>query len=443
MIEKFRIVRYFMQTSLRRQHLDREALAVWQLQQFAHFAKQTLQQSPFYRAYETCELGDYPIIDKSIWVDNFDQINTKGLKAKNLFELALASERSREFDIAAGDIAVGLSSGTSGKRSLFVTDKYERARYAGTILAKCLGKDVFKRQRIALLLRANNKLYETINGGSRIKFQYFDLQRPWTEILESLQKFQPSALVGAPQVLSLIAQAQMAGVLKLSPCKIIASAEVLETKEKNEIESAFGVLVDQIYQATEGFLGATCRHGSIHLNEDAIIVEKQWLDSGTRRFVPVITDFVRTTQPLIRYRLNDVLIEREHPCACGSLFTAIEKIEGREDDILFVHDKEESRKLVPVMPDFIRDAMALSADTILDYRFVQHSFDKLEIAVEGPEIEQAKDRAAENIKRLFDSLNLKVPELIFADKITADMHVKLRRVRRLFPMTEVFEWNAS
>lgn len=229
----------------------------------------------------------------------------------------------------------------------------------------------------------------------------------------------------------------------MSPGKIIASAEVLEKKEQKEIEAVYDVAVDQIYQATEGFLGVSCQYGSIHLNEDSIIVEKQWLDQSARRFVPVITDFVRTTQPLIRYRLNDVLLEREDQCPCGSIFTAIEKIEGREDDILFLQNREGSPKLVPVMPDFVRDAMALSLDTISDYRLVQHSFDRLEIAVEGPDLDQAKDTATQNLKGLFNSLNLKMPELISAEQITSDMHIKLRPVKRLLPMTEILAWNAS
>ncbi|MDR3617120.1 MAG: hypothetical protein P4L53_26420 [Candidatus Obscuribacterales bacterium] len=442
MIEMIRILKHFLQVSLRPTHASREALTMWQSRQFLQFASRTLACSPYYKNYTTRPLADYPLIDKATWVDNFDEINTKELKGRTLFDIALNSEQTRNFEVTKGDIAVGLSSGTSGRRALFVTDKSERAQYAGTILAKCLGKNILKPQRVALLLRANNELYETI-GGSRIKFQYFDLQRPWTEILEGLQAFQPTVMVGPPQVLALTAQAQLTGKIKLRPAKIIASAEVLEKKEQKEIENVFRISVDQIYQATEGFLGVSCRCGTLHLNEDSIIVEKQWIDRNTRRFVPIITDFVRTTQPLIRYRLNDVLIERENQCPCGSLFTAIEKIEGREDDILFIQNKESSPKLVPVMPDFVRDAMALSADTICDYRLVQHSFDRLEIAVEGPQIDQARYKATQNLKGLFNSLNLKMPELIFAETITSDMHVKLRRVRRLFPMAEVFEWNAS
>ena len=72
----------------------------------------------------------------------------------------------------------------------------------------------------------------------------------------------------------------------------------------------------------------------LHLNEDIVYIEREYLDD--RRFVPVVTDLERKAQPIIRYRLNDILVERKEPCGCGSPFLALEKIEGREDDVFFL-----------------------------------------------------------------------------------------------------------
>ena len=83
--------------------------------------------------------------------------------------------------------------------------------------------------------------------------------------------------------------------------------------------------------------------------------------------------------------------------------------------------------------------MALSTDTITDYRLIQHSYERIEIALEGPDLNQAKEKAVQNLKRLFTGLNLQLPELTFADQITFDMHTKLRRVRRLFELTEALK----
>ena len=94
------------------------------------------------------------------------------------------------------------------------------------------------------------------------------------------------------------------------------------------IEFAFRALlsspiIDQVYQATEGFLACTLVPGHLHLNEDIIFVEKEYLDE--RRFYPVITDFKRSSQPVYRYKLNDILVENPEPCSCGSHYTRIDK----------------------------------------------------------------------------------------------------------------------
>ncbi len=65
--------------------------------------------------------------------------------------------------------------------------------------------------------------------------------------------------------------------------------------------------------------------------------KKEYLDDS--RFYPIITDFKRTSQPIYRYRLNDILVEEKSPCPCGSVFTRIAKIEGRSDDIFYFKKK--------------------------------------------------------------------------------------------------------
>nr|MBT2175989.1 CoF synthetase [Streptococcus mitis] len=93
--------------------------------------------------------------------------------------------------------------------------------------------------------------------------------------------------------------------------------------------ATFKQTVHQVYQCTEGFLATTCKQGTLHINEDLVHIEKEYLDQEKGIFVPIITDFMRKTQPIIRYRLNDILIEKKTPCSCGSPFLALERIDGR------------------------------------------------------------------------------------------------------------------
>ena len=108
-------------------------------------------------------------------------------------------------------------------------------------------------------------------------------------------------------------------------------AEILEDSDRIRISSAFKLpIIDQVYQATEGFLACTCScRTSSPSMRISYFVEKEYLDE--RRFYPVITDFKRSSQPVYRYKLNDILVENPEPCSCGSHYTRIDKVEGRSD----------------------------------------------------------------------------------------------------------------
>ena len=110
------------------------------------------------------------------------------------------------------------------------------------------------------------------------------------------------------------------GSLVIHPQKIVSVAEILEDSDKERILSAFELpIIDQVYQATEGFLACTCSAGNLHLNEDIILWKNTtWM---TDVFYPVITDFKRSSQPVYRYQLNDILVENPEPCPCGSHYT--------------------------------------------------------------------------------------------------------------------------
>jgi putative adenylate-forming enzyme len=357
-------------------------------------------------------------------------------------ELAMGSERSRDFKPMLGDISVGLSSGTSGTRGLFAVSPQERRLYIGVALAKCLPGSIFGRYRIALLLRANNTLYEEVGKSGRIAFRFFDLVRPIEETCSALDVYKPDIVIGPPQSLRLIADAQAVGRLAIAPRKIIACAEVLDDSDKNRITAAFGCAVDQIYQATEGFLGTTCRHGTLHLNEDFIHFERRWIDRDSGRFMPIITDFTRSTQPIVRYRLDDILIERKEPCPCGSILTGITRIEGRFDDILAVPSASGAR-LVPVLPDFIRDTLAHAHDEIGDYRVIQRDPVHIDVQFSATNADAAFALIQKHLATVFVKARAIAPNVRNAGTIERDAMRKVRRVERQFPVSLEDLWPAS
>ena len=389
-----------------------------------------LEKSPFYAALGPTDYEALPVLDKRAWMGAFDRINTVGLSLSEAVALAERAEATRDFSPTWRGISIGLSTGTSGARGVFLASHAERMQWAGTLLAKMLPRGLLTQARIGLLLRAGSNLYDTLSGGLRLKFQYFDLTRPFTEVLAELDGYQPTILVGPPSVLALAADAALAGSILLRPERVIAAAEVLDDIDAGRIRQAFGVQIEQIYQATEGFLAHTCAQGTLHLNEDVLIFEKAWLDEETRRFVPIVTDLYRRTQPVVRYRLNDVLVERATPCPCGSCFTAIERIEGREDDIVWLRSHA-GDTLVPAFADVLSRALLNAGAPVEDYCIEQCALDALHIGVTPtPGIDDAQ-RIRKALAMAIERLAAIVPTIDIDDRIERGDERKRRRVRRL------------
>lgn len=333
------------------------------------FQTKILSHSPLYKSKASFSLEDFPIQEKKEFMENFNEINTKGLDIKDAFSIATGAEKSRDFSSKINGLTVGLSTGTSGNKGLFVISDKERAMWVAIVLQRIIGWK-FSKRKISFFLRANSNLYSAVQS-KFIAFHFFDLLIPLENHLNRINKLQPNIIVGQPSLLKLLAEAQVKGIIKLKPSKIISVAEVLSKKDQDYLEIIFQIKVQQVYQCSEGILAQTCEKGNLHLNEDGIIVEKQWIDDS--RFIPIITDLRRSTQPILRYRMNDIL----HPtiCSCGSKMQALSKIEGRMDDVLEFNGAKR------IFPDFIRRAIINANSAIDNYQVIRISKKKLNLFI--------------------------------------------------------------
>ena len=434
------ILWHYLQTKYWRRFSSREELLAWQDKQVRDFLAYILPKSQFYaKYYAGFDLQNWqalPIIDKALMMNNFDELNTVVIKKSEAFTIAEQAEKSRNFNSNLQGFTVGLSSGTSGNRGLFLVSKKEQQAWAGTILAKGLPKSILAKQSIAFFLRANSNLYETVNS-RRIQFKYFDLFQPVASHIAELNHYAPDILVAPPSMLRLLADAQNQGELRISPLKIVSVAEVLDPLDEVHISQAFGQIIHQIYQCTEGFLASTCQYGTLHLNEDMVVIEKEYLDRDAGKFMPIITDFHRQTQPIIRYRLDDILTECQNPCACGSVLTAIASIEGRKDDIFYL-PSETGEKLIPIFPDFIRRAIIIASAEIAEYIVVQKSPNLLEIYLKVPQELQGEieRKVNQSLGDLFARSHSQIPQIVYSEyQPKTQPAQKLRRVKREFKIT--------
>ncbi|MGA0542900.1 F390 synthetase-related protein [Neotabrizicola sp. VNH66] len=321
-----------------------------------------LAASPFYAPLRDRPFDDWPVIGKAEWMADFDRINTVGLTHAAALAHAERAERERDFRPRLRGVTVGLSTGTSGRRGVFLVSDAERRLWAGVMLAALLRGNPLRPRRVAFLLRANSNLYGTAGFGP-VRFRYFDLLQPWSDLTASLRAFAPEVLIAPASVLDLLARDG-----GLRPAQVVSVAETLHEDEAARITAAFGVAPEQVYQATEGTLALPCRLGRLHLNEAYLKIERDWIDRASGRFAPVVTDLNRLTQPVIRYRLDDIVTLDPAPCPCGAASHVVARIEGRCDDICHLLAPSGP---VPVFPDLLTRAVLAAAPDLAEFQLQQ------------------------------------------------------------------------
>jgi putative adenylate-forming enzyme len=356
-------------------------------------------------------------------MENFNTINNCGITYEEASEIAENAEISRNFSPMIRGLSVGLSTGTSGNRGIFLVSETERANWVAYMIDRVIGFS-FRKVEIAFFLRANNTLYESAKS-KRIGFNFFDIYDNIDSHIERLNNLNPNILIAQPSVLMILAKKKLNGALRINPKKIISVAEVLTHEDKTYFEEIFKIKLSEVYQCTEGFLASSCSEGFLHFNEDFLIIEKKYIDKERTRFHPIITDLLRKSQPVVRYELNDIITEKKN-CKCGSKFLSIESIDGRSDDMIVLEDNQ--NKKVSIFPDIIRRTIVLSDERIEDYAFIQKDDRTIHLYVKSDFEESYLIAKTDLIKRLKD-YNITDFNIINMDNYQHNVGDKKRRVK--------------
>lgn len=356
-------------------------------------------------------LDRFPVMTPQILREAFADWNTLGLGREETEAAARTGESGGSGEVHAG-IFAGFSTGSSGRPGLFVTSAAERAGYLGHILARLLPIGLLLRPaRIALCLRADNRLYGDVTSVGGIRLMFVGLDVDGADRCARLHDFRPDVLIAPGHVLADLAR-RTEGPWPLR--RLFYGAEPMGDAERGWISAALGLRPDPVYQATEGFLGAACRFGTLHLNEDVLIVEREAV-LGTSRFLPIVTDLRRTSQPMIRVRLPDLLEPLDAPCPCRSPLTAVRPVEGRLEDLWRWPE-------ATICPREVEATVSAAVGPERDWRATG--------AARGVVLEADPDRATEAMTAIEDLLakhGVSVP--VVPGGPPAQVSVKRRRVR--------------
>lgn len=397
---------------------DRAALGRYQDRRIRAALQHAARHFPHYRAYAGQPLERWPIIDKAGLLEHFEHANLGGIPAAAI-RRALAAGEER-----VGPFIVGQSTGTSGNRGYYLISDAERFVWLGTILAKTLPDAFWRRHRVALALPGLSSLYQSASSGSRITLGFFDLARPIAQWADDLVRFAPDTIVAPPKVLRWLAEEG-----RLHAANLFSGAEVLDPIDRAIIEAASGHTLREIYMATEGLLGVSCAHGMLHLAEDVVHFAFEPAAPGSMLRSPIVSDFTRRSQALLRYRMNDLLELADAPCACGSPYRAVRRIEGRADDIFRLAAPDGALRMVT--PDVLRNAVVDSDPAIRDFRIDQTGPCHVRVSLDAALPAAVGQVVAARLNRALAAFGVE-PQIELQTGIAPLRDGKLRRVRRLW-----------
>lgn len=157
---------------------------------------------------------------------------------------------------------------------------------------------------------------------------------------------------------------------------VITSSEKLTKEMRETFQRVYGCRTYDSYSGVEACgLISECPEGSLHLSPDVAIVEI--LDEKGEPVKPgetgeaVCTGLLNFDQPLIRYRIGDLLtLDENQSCKCGREMPVIKEIVGRIEDVVIGMD---GREMVRFHGVFI------NIDSIIEGQIVQWELSEFEI----------------------------------------------------------------
>lgn len=367
-----------------------EGIQTLQLKLLKEMVTYAKTQSPYYR--ETLKdlkfesLEDFyriPIINKQIMMENFSTLNTVGLVKEDVMTYSITKELNKDYlGYYKDEFVVGLSSGTSGNKGLYITPKSMTKRLPGVFLARGGIELKDLPLRILFCLRVFSQGFNDINAPF-LKLKYISTMEPIQSVIENLNRQKTNLLMAPPSFIRQLLPYRDLIQVKLK--KIICYAEVLTKTDQTQFEAAFKTKVVEIYQASEGQIASSCHLGHLHINEDLVFVElyDEHNQLITKPHVVghkmIITNLINFAQPLIRYEMNDMIVLDE-PCDCGSKFRRIEKILGRSDDNIYFYNEFNQPQIV--FSDLFSRWIITTSDAIREFQVIQSAVGYLEITLD-------------------------------------------------------------
>ena len=158
-------------------------------------------------------------------------------------------------------------------------------------------------------------------------------------IVEKINSFKPFVIRGYPDIMLFLATYIKNNNIKIiRPKAVTTTGNILFPNTRLIIEEVFNCKVFDSYGCEGGAIMAECEsHNSYHASMEYAITEVinngREVNDGEKGRV-ITTDLQNFGQPFIRYDTQDYVVKSKTKCSCDRNLLSIDKIEGRDSDIL-------------------------------------------------------------------------------------------------------------
>lgn len=320
--------------------ISRAEIERMQLRKFRRLIAFAARRSPYYATLvrergidpAACTPADFPVLTKTEAMRNFDTLVTDPRVRWQAVTDFLARSRDPA-ELFAGAFYVVHTSGSSGELGYFVYSRRDWTRG----IAQALRINPFRpRRRRLAFFGATEGHFTGVSFAATCRksllralynVAWFDINRPLGPTIEGLNSFRPDILMGYPSGLAILADCQRAGALRIAPEFVQSSGEPVVAADRAAIETTFGVPLLNVYSCTEHLIMGYAHpaYDGMYLFEDDLIFEPAADHT-------LVTNLFNWTQPLIRYRMSDVLAPIED-AAPRLPFRKIREVAGRHEHV--------------------------------------------------------------------------------------------------------------
>jgi phenylacetate-CoA ligase len=340
----FTLIRCLLESKIHEKY-SRERINRLQEKKFRKIIKFAYKNSKFYhdlynlngikeKDLKNIDIEKIPIINKSVLMDNFDEIVTFNDILKN--EILDFLNKSKEpNELYKNKYHIIHTSGSSGKLGIYVYSKKEWDTFFPYI-TKIFNFN-FRKNRSSFIgatgghFTGNSFISWSVKGivGYFCEPLIIDVNEPIEDIIKKLNEFQPYILGGYFNALKVLAQKHEEGVLKVKPKIIVNCGEGINKKDKEYIEKIFNAPMSNLYGFAECVVAGFGRneYDGIYLMDDICLIEikKDYL---------LLTNLFNKTEPIIRYRIDDFLKLKDDKKKLLP-FTLVDDIIGRVECIIW------------------------------------------------------------------------------------------------------------